>query len=339
VDTTASAQITPTVAKFTTELRYEILQAPLPRLTISVPTNQALTKLAGDQIRDWQVKPDGARQLLTVEFIKPVEKNYALTLYSEQTADSSATSTSLVPPQPLEIERESGSFTISADDTLVEIDAATGLRQVNASGGALAAYRFHGRPIEVTAKLKRIEPVVRIADRATVRLEEARLLVTHALSLNVERAGIYSLDLTPQAGFAMSEVHGGGVEDWKLADGTLRVTFTNRVLGARSLTVQLEQALKQFPDSIVISNLVVTGSTNLSVQIGAASSSGIRLKTSELISLREVPITTLPSRGGDELLAFTGNQLDWKLTLATERLSARVIAEVAHRRARLAAYE
>jgi len=97
VDTTASAQITPTVVKSTTELRYEILQAPLPRLTIAVPASHALTKLVGEQIRDWQVKPDGARQLLTVEFIKPVEKSYALTLYSEQTVDNTIASTSLVP--------------------------------------------------------------------------------------------------------------------------------------------------------------------------------------------------------------------------------------------------
>jgi type II secretory pathway pseudopilin PulG len=52
------------------------------------------------------------------------------------------------------------------------------------------------------------------------------------------------------------------------------------------------------------------------------------LKTGELIGLREVPATTLASRGSDELLAFTGEQRDWKLTLTAEKLAARVIAEV-----------
>src|SRR6185436_6499774 len=80
--------------------------------------------------------------------------------------------------------------------------------------------------------------------------------------------------------------------------------------------------------SIVVAPLAVIGSTNLSVQIGAASPGGIRLKTSELAGLREVSVTTLTARSGDELLAFTGEQQDWKLTLATEKLSARVIAEV-----------
>ena len=37
VDTVASAQITPTVIKFNTALRYEILQAAVPRLTVALP--------------------------------------------------------------------------------------------------------------------------------------------------------------------------------------------------------------------------------------------------------------------------------------------------------------
>ena len=39
VDTAASAQITPTVIKFTTALRYEILQAAVPRLTVALPAS------------------------------------------------------------------------------------------------------------------------------------------------------------------------------------------------------------------------------------------------------------------------------------------------------------
>src|ERR1035438_4863734 len=69
VDTAASALITPTVIKFITALHYEILQAAVPRLTVALPASHALTRIQGDQIRDWQVKPDGERQVLTIEFI------------------------------------------------------------------------------------------------------------------------------------------------------------------------------------------------------------------------------------------------------------------------------
>ena len=88
VDTVATAQITPTVIKFNTALRYEILQAAVPRLTVALPASHALTRIQGEQIRDWQVKPEGERQVLTIEFIKPVEKACAVTLFSEQTVET-----------------------------------------------------------------------------------------------------------------------------------------------------------------------------------------------------------------------------------------------------------
>src|SRR5262249_11024316 len=145
---------------------------------------------------------------LTVEFLKPIDKSYNLTLLSEQAVPAAPLTAQLVPPQPLEIERESGSFTLSADDMLVDVESAAGLRQVNASAGALAAYRFYGRPLALAAKLNRIEPVLKVVDRVTSRLEETRLLIAHALSLTVEKAGIYSLELTPQTNFVVADVRG-----------------------------------------------------------------------------------------------------------------------------------
>ncbi|HWH72227.1 MAG TPA: hypothetical protein VNT26_22885, partial [Candidatus Sulfotelmatobacter sp.] len=327
VDTAAVALITPTVIKFTTALHYDILQAPLPRLTIELPTAHALTKIQGEQIRDWQVKTEGDRQLLVVEFIKPVEKTCALTLFSEMTLETTPLTTTLLVPQPLEVARESGSFTISADDTTVEIEAAPGLRQVNAPAGALAAYRFTSRPISLRAKLTRIEPVLTLADRATVRLEEARLLVAHTLNLTVEKAGIYALELNPQPGLVVTEVTGEGIEDWKALDGKLKVSFSSRVLGARKIHVQLEQTQKEFPEQISVRSLVIAGAAKVTTQLGAGSSPGIRLKTAELSNLREVPISSLPERS-DELLAFVSELPEWQLTLGAEKLAPRVVAEV-----------
>jgi type II secretory pathway pseudopilin PulG len=81
------------------------------------------------------------------------------------------------------------------------------------------------------------------------------------------------------------------------------------------------------PPQLTITPLRVAGATNLITHLGAASSPGIQLKTAEGQGLREIPITSLPERS-DELLAFRGEQPDWKLTLAAEKLSARVVAEV-----------
>jgi type II secretory pathway pseudopilin PulG len=332
VDTAASAQITPTVIKYMTQLRYEIIQGKAGKLRLALPAAQALTRLAGDQIRDWEIKTEPGSngvQILSVAFIKPLEKEYQLTVFSEQPVEGA--SASLTPPQPLDLEREAGSLTLATEDTQAEIDSALGLRQVNAPSGALAAYQFNGRPFSVALKLKRIEPVISAAGRVRARVEETRLLAWHALTLTVEKAGIYSLDLAPQAGFGVADVRGEGIEDWKLNDnGTnrvLRVNFASRVLGVRPLDVQLEQALKNFPDQISIEPLRVSGATRETTLIGAASAPGIRLKTVELNGLREVPVAKLGGRT-DELLAFTSEEADWNLALAAEHLAPRVVAEI-----------
>ena len=259
VDSAITAQITPTVIKYTSKFHYEIVQGNAAQLTLALPASQSLTRLEGEQIRDWHTTTDGDRQTLTIEFIKPVENACDLTLYSEQAVDSGTgfqpvngqdkidpnrqdACSTLNPPQPLNVERESGSLTVSAEDTLVETAALTGLRQVNATGNALAAYQFNARPFTLALRLKPIEPVISVADRVSARLEETRLIIAHNLTLNVEKAGIYTLELTPPAGFAVADVHGEGVDDWHFSDGKILVNFSTRLLGSRQLDVQLEQA-------------------------------------------------------------------------------------------------
>jgi type II secretory pathway pseudopilin PulG len=347
VDSTIGAQITPTVVKYISRFHYDVVQGNAAQLTLTLPATQALTRLEGDQIRDWHTVAEGDHQTLTIEFIKPIENAYDLTLYSEQAVEAAPANSALNPPQPLNVERESGSLTVSAEDMLIEIESLAGLRQVNAPDNTFAAYRFNARPFTLALKLKPIEPVISVADRVNARLEETRLVVAHGLTLNVEKAGIYTLELTPPAGFAVADVRGEGVEDWKVSDGRLRVSFSARVLGQRRLDVQLEQALKNFPEQISIAPLRVTDAAKETAQIGAASAPGIRLRTATLSGLREIPVRGLqgsaavpaansdtvqaggtPALRADEILAYTAEQPDWQLSIASERLAARVVADV-----------
>ena len=88
VDSTIAAQVTPTVIKYTSRFHYEIVQGSAAQLTLALPASQSLTRLEGQQIRDWHTTVEGDRQTLTVEFIKPVETTCDLTLYSEQVVDN-----------------------------------------------------------------------------------------------------------------------------------------------------------------------------------------------------------------------------------------------------------
>ena len=327
VESSITAEVNPTLLKYTSQFRYDIVQGAAKQLEWQLPANQTLTKLDGQQIRDWHLVPEGDHQRLTVEFIKPVETSGSLTLYSEATAGKGTAVFALNPPQPLGVERESGALTITAMDTMVEVVAQTGLRQVNAPDNAVVAYRYNSRPFELALSLKPVTPVITVADRINARLEETRWLVTHALELNIDKAGVYGVELLPPPGMVVAEVRGNGVDDWKLNGNRLQLNFAQRVLGARHLEIQLEQSLKTFPATIPLEPLPVIGAVRETAQVAVGAVAGIRLKTDTLTAMREIPVNQLSARG-DATLGYVADQAGWSLRIGSEKLAARVVADV-----------
>jgi type II secretory pathway pseudopilin PulG len=336
-ETRAAVQVAPTVIKYKTDMDFDILQGSIQQLKVTLPGSQALTKLQGEGVRDWNAKVEGDHQVITVEFIKPMEKSYKLALFSEQSVEGASTKASIQPPQPTSVERENGTITVSAEDVLAVAEETSGLRQANAPAGTLACYQFYGRAFTLSFRLQRLEPVISTSDRVTLRVDEARALVTHALGLTVEKAGIYVVEMAAPAGFVVADVRGDGIEDWKVAGGKLAVNFSSRILGSRKLEVQLEGG--RAPGNVTATNsewlvtvaaLRVTGASRETTQIGAASAPGIQLKTvaGKLGGSREISTTRLSSRTGDETLAFAADQPDWTVTVAAEHMAPRITADV-----------
>lgn len=323
----ASVQLSPAAIRHTTELRYEVLQSRLAQVRVALPAGHTITRLAGEQVRDWRVgeSPDGS--ILTVDFIRPVEDATTLTLTTEQPVPALPGRLELRVPQPLGVQREAGTLRVQAEDLVPRIEASEGLRQVNAAAGDFAAFRFSVRPVSLRLEVARVEPVVVVSGRVRAQLEESRLLVQHDLKLEVSRAGIYALDLEPPAGFLVAEVTGDGIDDWKLADGRLRISLAKRLLGEGRVAVQLEQSLPRLPPEWSLVPLRVTGATRESAFIGAGSTPGIQLKTAAVVGAREIPVNALPERR-DELLGFRAETGSWRLDFTAERQTARVVAEV-----------
>ncbi|MBI2440930.1 MAG: hypothetical protein HYV35_06110 [Lentisphaerae bacterium] len=327
--TECAIQITPSVIKYTTQLHYDIFQGSAARLTVALPPGQALTKLQGEQVRNWEISAAGTPPTLSVDLTRPVEKSYTLTIHTEQPLNTATNLAVLAPPQPLQVERESGALSISAQDVMVETAQSAGLRQVNAAQDALVAYQFHARPFTLEMRLRRLEPEVSVADRVSARVEEARLLITHNLAVSVAKAGIYSLEMALPPGLALSDVRGSAVGDWKPTGDNLSLSFTSRILGTGNVEVLLERPLKLEAGPIEIAPIRVAAADKATAQVGAAPARGIQLKAASegLSGLQEIPISRLAGRA-DETLAYTADQADWKLLLNAERLAARVTADI-----------
>jgi hypothetical protein len=224
------------------------------------------------------------------------------------------------------VQRESGSLDITKEDLAARIESTEGLRQVNAGQNEFASFRFNVRPASLRLNLSQVEPLLTANTMVSAHLEESRLGIRYDLNLNVSRAGIYSLDFELPPGFIVASLRGDGIEDWTVREGKLRISFAQRVLGDRSITVQLEQALSHTPEEIVLVPLRAGNAVKESAWIGAGSVAGIQIKTVSATGAREAPVSSLPNRR-EELLAFRADSGEWRIVLSGERLSPRIHAQ------------
>ena len=329
VDTQCRVQLTPAAIRHATRFTYEAVQGRCDRVKLILPSEQTLTRLTGELVKDWQLDAGSGEPVLTVEFVRPLEGLTHLELESEQTLALLPGSIELRPPTPLGVQRESGRLAVRTEDLIARLEDAGTLRQVNAEAGEWASYQFSQRPVALRVHLSPLEPLIVASTRVRASLEETRWLAIHELGLNVTRAGVYGLELEVPPGWLVAEVRGLGIEEWQPEGDRLRLRLAQRLLGDQRIEVHLEQPLAQLPPELLLAPVRVVGATRESALIGAGSTPGLQLKTASVTGAREIPVTALPDRR-DELLAYRAEGGDWRLTLAAERLSPRVVAEVFH---------
>ncbi|MCL4176553.1 MAG: hypothetical protein KJ072_02245 [Verrucomicrobia bacterium] len=327
VDSRFRLELTPASIRYTSTFAYEILQARLAEVRVALPAAHTLTRLTGEQVKDWRLVPGENGSELVVEFLRPIEGSAQIEMVSEQAPVALPGTVELRLPQPLAVQREAGVLSLHSEDLLVRLERTDTLRQVNATGNEFASFRFARRPAGLAVHLASVEPQLAVNSRVRFGLEEARAVVDHDLTLEVTRAGIYGLDLMPEPGFLVTDVRAEGLEDWQSSGGPLRLRFARRVLGQCQVKVRLERSLSQMPPEVGLAPLRVAGATRETAFIGAGSIPGLQLKTISADGAREIPVNALPDRG-DELLAFRAETGDWRVVLGVERQAPRVVAEV-----------
>ena len=325
--TKATVRLTPAIVRTTTQFTYDILQGKPTNLILSLPSGQSITKVIGANIRDRQEQAANGQRTLTLDFVKPLEKTYTLTLEAEQPLELPDAGATLTPalPAPRGVERERGVIRLSAEDITMQTGEVTGLRQVNAEAGAVAAYQFSGREnLALPLTLKRIEPEIRASSTLTATVEETRLLAIQRITLNVEKAGIYKVNLTPPNGFNVTEVTGPGLMDWEPADGKIQINYNTRVLNKHDITVNLEQSRDAADADVTLLPVRVDGALRENIRIGIHTERGLEARTGNVTGLREIPAQ--PRLG--EALAYKDEAPNWSLTLSIKRLEPTILAEV-----------
>lgn len=327
VETAVAIEVTPAVVRHVTQLRYDVLQAPLASTRIGLAPGHALTRVEGDSLREWRLVSEGEGRVVEIDFLRPVEGETRVRLTTEQPLPELPGSLVLSPPHPLGAQRESGAMGVVLEDLVLRVEDPGGLRQVNPAGSEVAAFRYFGSAPGARVRIERLQPEVSVATRVTALVEESRMVVTNHLDVEVTRAGLFGLDLKVPSGLGVSAVRAEGLEDWQVSGEGLRLAFRQRVLGRRGIEVELERSMPPtMTNEVELAAVRVDGAAQETVRVAWTAAPGHRVRTVSMEGVREVPA----GEAGDEVLVFAGRGGDWRIGVAVERLASRVIAEVVH---------
>ena len=257
------------VARTRAELTYAISRAELPQLLIEVPADQKVVNVFDPNVRQWSVEAADQVQHITVQLFEPARQTQRITVELEKFTDQQAATQSVGAPvvRAVSVGRQQGLVVVAlAEGLRAEAAVRTGLLQVDAAElpEALAkrkwafAYRYAALPFDLTLSVQKVQPRILVDVLVEARLRPQELSLGMLVVYDVQRAGVFNLELDIPADYSLRQVTGREiagaqpvhVDSHHLTgpDKThLTVNLSRKAFGRVALIVQLHKRLTE-PD-------------------------------------------------------------------------------------------
>lgn len=252
------------VVRTRTQLRYDITRADLSQLRVEVPADHKVAGIFDPNVRRWDVKTEGDLQQITIELFQPTRGTQNITIDLEQFSGEFENKDFEVPVvKALDVGRQQGIVVVRLGEGLRgETISRTGLLQLDAAElprniGPQQwnfAFRYAALPFELKLTVEKIQPRVTVNQLVEVYLEPEKLTVDLLALYDIERAGVFQLQIDIPAGFEVRPVvgraaHGAAavvVDTYHVDEDDptkLTVNLARKALGKVGLFVELERRL------------------------------------------------------------------------------------------------
>jgi hypothetical protein len=335
------------VMSLRSQLDYQVTQGELRETRVRLPAGHRLLRVAGESIRTWQVKEDGASQILTVELLKGVSPGYRLSLETERTIDKLPDNFAVETPHSLDMKRETGFVALAGSDELgLAIEIAQGLQKVDASefhkitaqtNVLTGAFQFLKPDFALNVRVEPLQPQIEATLRNRVRIGTEQIHLDARVDYTIKRAGVFALRIALPKDFRIESVSGNEIAQWgEKSDGNIRVlevTLQQRALGNYSLQLGLVKAQKDLPKAIAVAGVHPLDTMKLTGYVVVSAEVGIQAKTASFEGLTEVPVNSVPDGGAGLAYKYIAGEpvpttTPWQLSVATETIESWVRAEV-----------
>ncbi len=252
------------VIRTRTRLAFDISRAELSQLLVEVPADHKVVNVFDPNVQKWEVEQQGEVQKITVHLFEPTRGSQNITVELERFSDDITKGDVKVPVvKALGVGRQQGVVVVGVGAALrAEATARTGLLQLDAgelpqtlAGGQWAfSYRYAALPFDLAFSVEKVQPRIQADELVEAYLEPEMLTVDLLALYNIERAGVFQLELDVPAGFEVRQVRGQGaagaeaaVVDTHHLEGEnkthLVVNLSRKAFGRVALMVELQKRL------------------------------------------------------------------------------------------------
>lgn len=264
VQTRADLVIDEGIVRAQVNLTYTISRSQLDRLTLEAPASYKVVNVFDPNVQKWEItQSDDTKQTIAVQLFEPAKGSQSLRVELER-VDEDLTTNGVAAPsvKALEAQRQFGVLAVRVTPALrADVKVRTGLSQLDA--GELPpelanqpwaySYRFAAVPYSLALDVHAVEPRIEATEFVEAYIEPQQVTVELLASLNIERAGVFSVDATIPDGYDVRSVAGRAFADvqpavieshhWDAQKKRLTIQFGRKALGKTGLVVQLVKRL------------------------------------------------------------------------------------------------
>lgn len=367
VETVERVSVQEGAVRTAAQITYDIRRSVLNQLVIDVPADQKVVNVFNANIRKWSVESAGSAQRITAELFEPAQGTQSVGVDLErfiEFKDSIEIAAPVV--AAVDVGRQRGVVGVTVTDGLrVDPIRWAGLSQTDAADIPKSAapmvtpsallYRFDSVPFDLAMRVEKIEPRISVSALADVQINADSITVHYDAELNVEKSGVFQIELEIPSGFEVTSVRGFqntgvepiAIESWRPSEGENRrlvINLSRRALGRVGCGVVVRQKLDHEdlrtptgrPVEIATTIPRVTGSyiQQTQGQLVMSAPESLRLNVVHADGLRPIPLAEVSRKSigpqarqpAESDLAFGFGDEATSLSLRLERRKSYVTA-------------
>ncbi|QDT54863.1 hypothetical protein Pan44_29020 [Caulifigura coniformis] len=242
-------------------LRFEILRGKLSQLRIAIPKGVRVLDVSGDpRIRGWKTADEPQRQVITVDLLSGTSDPVPVEVHTEGPLPEGTFTAAGLSEQgeafgihALDVIRESGHVAVKASGELeLTMTEQQRLSRVNddqlppkIQAGNASGFRYFAPGFVLKGSVKPIQPRLTVNHTARLVFQDEELRVVSTLDYQVERAGIFELQLKVPEDLVVDAVECDAMREHRFdeASRTLTVTLSKRTEDQVAIAIRAHRPL------------------------------------------------------------------------------------------------